>query len=142
MPRPITPPAGPDYDLETVAASLDESGVDLADEASLAQCAHLLAGLARNPRFLADRVIAELKASYAHQLAANRYSAQVFLLPRSRRGWFLPANMWPAAGDADSAATGPQALSFALISDKRRVATQRFSLCSLRASPSPYKKNK
>src|SRR3546814_8622115 len=72
MPRPITPPAGPDYDLETVAASLDESGVDLADEASLAQCAHLLAGLARNRRFLADRVIAELKASYADQLAANR----------------------------------------------------------------------
>src|SRR3546814_1416025 len=89
MPRPITPPAGPDYDLETVAASLDESGVDLADEASLAQCAHLLAGLARNRRFLADRVIAELKASYADQLAANRYSAQVFLLHRSRRGWFL-----------------------------------------------------
>src|SRR3546814_16341492 len=101
MPRPITPPAGPDYDLETVAASLDESGVDLADEASLAQCAHLLAGLARNRRFLADRVIAELKASYADQLAANRYSAQVFLLHRSRRGWFLPANMCPAAGHDD-----------------------------------------
>src|SRR3546814_17864001 len=114
MPRPITPPAGPDYDLETVAASLDESGVDLADEASLAQCAHLLAGLARNRRFLADRVIAELKASFADQLAANRYSAQVFLLHRSRRGWFLRANLWPAAGDAAYAASGPQAFASGL----------------------------
>src|SRR3546814_12489640 len=111
MPRPITPPAGPDYDLETVAASLDESGVDLADEASLAQCAHLLAGLARNRRFLADRVIAELKASYADQLAANRYSVQVFLLNPSRRGWFLSATRRPAAGDAAHADSGPQAIS-------------------------------
>src|SRR3546814_18934415 len=114
MPRPITPPAGPDYDLETVAASLDESGVDLADEASLAQCAHLLAGLSRNRRFLADRAIAELKASYADQLAANRYSAQVFLLHRSPRGWFLRANMWAAAGAAASPASAPPAFSFAL----------------------------
>src|SRR3546814_7167487 len=86
MPRSVTPPAGPELDLKTVAATLGESGVDLADDASLARCVQLLAALARNRSFLADRVIAELKASYADQLAANRYSAQVFLLHRSRRG--------------------------------------------------------
>ncbi len=117
MPRSITPPAAPELDLETVTAALDESGVDLADEASLARCARLLAGLARNRSFLADRVIAELKASYADQLAANRYSAQVFLLHRSRRGWFLRANLWPAAGDAVYAASGPQAFAYGLPHD-------------------------
>ncbi|WP_054586474.1 hypothetical protein [Sphingopyxis macrogoltabida] len=96
MPRLIDPPAGPAYDLEEVAARLDESGVDLADEASLARCAALLAGLQRNRDFLADRVIAELKASYRDQLETNRYSAQVFLLHRSPRGYFLRANLWPA----------------------------------------------
>ena len=72
MPRLIDPPPGSALDLEEVAARLDESGVDLADEASIAQCAALLAGLARNRDFLADRVIAELKARYRDQLETNR----------------------------------------------------------------------
>lgn len=112
MPRPIDPPAGPVHDLAEVAARLDESGVDLADEDSLARCTHLLAGLSRNRLFLADRVIAELKASYADQLAASRYSAQVFLLHRSPRGFFLRANLWPAATDAVYAASGAAAFSY------------------------------
>ena len=109
MPRPIYPPAAPEYDLAEVAARLDESGVDLSDEAGIARCAQLLAGLARNRGFLADRIIAELKASYADQLAVNRYSAQVFLLHRSPRGFFLRANLWPAATDAVYAASGAAA---------------------------------
>ncbi|WP_374525461.1 transposase [Sphingopyxis sp.] len=117
MPRLIDPPAGAEFDLEEVAARLDESGVDLSDEASLARCAHLLAGLQRNRHFLADRVIAELKASYAGQLAENRYSAQVFLLHRSPRGWFLRANLWPAACDAIYAASGPLAFAYGLPHD-------------------------
>lgn len=117
MPRLIDPPAGLTLDLEEVAARLDESGVDLADEASLAECAHLLAGLQRNRDFLADRVIAELKASYKDQLEANRYSAQVFLLHRSPRGYFLRANLWPAERDAAYAASGPQAFAYGLPHD-------------------------
>src|SRR5690606_2316033 len=78
VPRLIDPPAAPEYDLDEVAARLDENGVDLADESSLARCADLLAGLARNRDFLADQVIAELKARYRGQLESNRYSAQVF----------------------------------------------------------------
>ena len=117
MPQTIDPSAGPELDLETVAARLDESGVDLECEASLARCADLLAGLARNRHFLANRIIAELKASYRDQLAANRYSAQVFLLHRSRRDFFLRANLWPAATDAAYAASGPAAFAYGLPHD-------------------------
>jgi hypothetical protein len=77
----------------------------------------LLAGLANNRDFLADRVIAELKASYRDQLAANRYSAQVFLLHRSRRGYFIRANMWPAERDAAYAASGAAAFAYGLPHD-------------------------
>lgn len=117
MPRLIDPSAGPELDLEEVAARLDEHGVDLTDEDSLARCTALLAGLQRNRCFLADRVIAELKASYAGQLAASRYSAQVFLLHRSPRGFFLRANLWPAATDAVYAASGPLAFAYGLPHD-------------------------
>ena len=117
MPRLIDPPAGPPLDLAEVAARLDESGVDLADEASVAHCAALLAGLGRNRLFLADRVIAALKASHADQLEINRHSAQVFLLHRSARGFYLRANLWPAATDAVTAASGAAAFSYGVPHD-------------------------
>lgn len=117
MPRLIDPPAGPALDLAEVTARLDESGVDLSDEASVARCTALLAGLSRNRAFLADRVIAALKASYADQLEINRYSAQVFLLHRSARGFYLRANLWPAATDAVTAASGGAAFSYGVPHD-------------------------
>jgi len=117
MPRLIDAPAGPALDLEEVTARLDESGVDLTDEASIAHCADLLAGLGRNPDFLAERVIAALKASYTDQLELNRYTAQVFLLHRSPRGFYLRANMWPSQRDAAFAASGPAAFSYGVPHD-------------------------
>ncbi|WP_197411651.1 MULTISPECIES: transposase [unclassified Sphingopyxis] len=117
MPRLIDPPPGPALDLAEVAARLDESRVDLADEASLARAAALLAGLAQNRDFLADHIVAELKASFANQLGLSRYSAQVFLLHRSPRGHFLRANLWPAATDAAYAASGGAAFAYGLPHD-------------------------
>ncbi|KTE17318.1 hypothetical protein [Sphingopyxis sp. H115] len=117
MPRLIDPPGTPALDLAEVVARLDESGVDLADEGSIAHCAALLAGLRRNRDFLADRVVAALKASYADQLEINRYSAQVFLLHRSPRGYYLRANLWPAATDAVYAASGSAAFSYGVPHD-------------------------
>ncbi|HWV59810.1 MAG TPA: transposase [Sphingopyxis sp.] len=117
MPRLIDPSAGPALDLAEVTARLDESGVDLTDEASIARCADLLAGLGRNRDFLADRVIAALKASYADQLEINRYSAQVFLLHRGARGFYLRANLWPAATDAVTTASGAAAFSYGVPHD-------------------------
>src|SRR3546814_18036895 len=82
MPRLINPPAGPALDLAEVAARLDESGVDLTQEESIAQCADLLAGLGRHRDFLADRVIAALAAINADQFEINRSYAPVLLLHR------------------------------------------------------------
>lgn len=117
MPCLIEPPTALELDLGEVAARLDEQGVDLADPDSVAHCTALLSGLARNRSFLADRVIAELKASYRGQLALNRYSAQVFLLHRSPRGYFLRANLWPAERDAAYTASGPLAFAYGLPHD-------------------------
>ena len=117
MPRLIDPPVAPTLDLEEVTAHLDETGVDLADEASLAHAMQLLAGLARNRDFLAGRVIAALKASFADQLALSRYSAQDILLHRSPRGHFLRANHWPAASDASYMASGAAAFAYGLPHD-------------------------
>jgi hypothetical protein len=117
VPRLIDPPAGAALDLAEVAARLDESGVDLTDEGSIAHCTALLAGLARNRDFLADSVVAALKASYAGQLELNRYSAQVFLLHRSARGFYLRANLWPSARDAVYSASGPAAFSYGVPHD-------------------------
>ncbi|MGR4892734.1 transposase [Sphingopyxis sp. LARHCG72] len=117
MPRLIDPPASAALDLAEVAARLDESGVDLTDEGSIAQCTALLAGLARNRDFLADSVLAALKASYTDQLELNRYSAQVFLLHRSARGFYLRANLWPSARDAVYSASGPAAFSYGVPHD-------------------------
>lgn len=117
MPRAITPSPGPPLDLAEVTARLDQHGVDLTDEASIARCADLLTGLARNRRFLADHLITALKASYTDQLAANLYSAQVFLLHRSPRGFYIRANLWPAATDAVYAASGAAAFSYGVPHD-------------------------
>jgi hypothetical protein len=117
MPRLIDPPAGPALDLEEVTARLDESAIDLSDEASLAHAAALLAGLAQNRDFLADHIVAELKASFANQFSLSRYSAQVFLLHRSPRGHFLRANLWPAASDAAYMASGAPAFAYGLPHD-------------------------
>jgi hypothetical protein len=112
MPHVIDPGAVPPLDFDEVIARLEDHGVDLADPASLDRCATLLAGLAANRSFLADRVLAELQASYDRQLVSNRYSAQVFLLHRSGRRFFLRANLWPAARDFAYAASGPAAFSY------------------------------
>ena len=117
MPRPITPPPGPTLTLTEVTATLDHHGVDLTDEASIHRCATLLAGLAQNRDFLADHLIAALRSDAADPQPANRYSAQVILLHRSPRGWYLRANIWPAATDAVYAASGAAAFSYGVAHD-------------------------
>lgn len=112
MPLVIDPGAASPLDFAEVVARLDERGVDLANPDALPEYAALLAGLSANRNFLADRVMAELKASYGRQLDDNRYSAQVFLLHRSGRRFFLRANLWPAARDYAYAASGPAAFSY------------------------------
>ncbi|MBU0825194.1 MAG: transposase [Alphaproteobacteria bacterium] len=117
MPRPITPPPGPPLTLTEVTAALEQHGVDLTDEANIHRCATLLAGLAQNRDFLADHLIAALTSDPNDPQPANRYSAQVILLHRSPRGWYLRANIWPAATDAAYRASGAAAFSYGVAHD-------------------------
>lgn len=117
MPPRFVPPPGPALDLEEVIARLEEGGVDLSHPDRVEAGAALLAGLAQNPDFLGDRIIAALKQGYGDQANANRYSAQVFLLHRSRRRWYMRANMWPAERDAAYIATGPRPFAYDLPHD-------------------------
>ena len=117
MPRAITPPPGPPLTLAEVTAALDHHRVDLPDEASIHRCATLLAGLQRNRSFLADHLIAALQSDTADPQPENRYSAQVILLHRSPRGWYLRANIWPAATDAAYRASGAAAFSYGVAHD-------------------------
>ncbi|WP_194953683.1 transposase [Sphingopyxis solisilvae] len=117
MPRAITPPPGPPLTLTDVTARLDHHGVDLTDEASIHRCATLLAGLQRNRSFLADHLLAALRSTTADPRPDNRYSAQVILLHRSPRGWYLRANIWPAATDAAYRASGAAAFSYGVAHD-------------------------
>ena len=117
MPRAVTPPHGPPLTLADVTTDLDHHGVDLTDEVSIHRCAALLAGLQRNRSFLADHLIAALASDTADPQPASRYSAQVILLHRSPRGWYLRANIWPAATDAAYAASGAAAFSYGVAHD-------------------------
>jgi hypothetical protein len=112
MPQIIDPGTATPLDFAEVIARIEERGVDLANPDALPDYAALLAGLSANREFLADRVMAELKASYDRQLDDNRYSAQVFLLHRSGRRFFLRANLWPAARDYAYVTSGPAAFSY------------------------------
>lgn len=117
MPRAITPPPGPPLTLAEVTATLDRHGVDLTDQASIDRCAALLAGLAQNRDFLADHLIAALASDAADAQPTNRYSAQVILLHRSPRGFYLRANIWPAAADAAYRTSGAAAFSYGVAHD-------------------------
>lgn len=117
MPQHLVPPAGGVFDIAEVAARLDEQGVDLGNADNVAHCTALLAGLARHPTFVADRVIAALKQSFADQLSVNRYSAQVFLLHRSQRRYTLRANLWPAATDYACISSGSDAFVYGIPHD-------------------------
>lgn len=117
MPLIIHVPPGDALELEEVIARLEEGQVNLARPDDMERCAALLAGLGRNPDFLADRVIAALKSSFGDQVASNRYSAQVFLLHRSGRRFMIRANMWPAAHDFAYQSSGPTPFAYELPHD-------------------------
>jgi hypothetical protein len=98
--------------LPELVERLEAMRIDLTSADCAAECGHLLARLARDGDFLGDMMIDDLKAGFAGQVAQNRYSAQVFLLHRSGRRFFLRANMWPAATDYAYQASGPATFAY------------------------------
>jgi hypothetical protein len=93
--------------LGDCAAALEAMRFDARDEDAFAAAAPLLAGLARDRAFLGDLLIAELQDRARTQERDNGYGAQVVMLHRSD-GWFIRANIWPAAGDALLRQNGPR----------------------------------
>ncbi|MES2337860.1 MAG: transposase [Pseudomonadota bacterium] len=112
MPRLIDPGTAPAFGLDDLVAALDAHPFDARDEDSLADAGPLLARLGRNPTFLADLAIAELKARCDGQVRANSYGAQVFLLRPPNGRYVLRANFWPAADDAVVRAAGGEAFFY------------------------------
>ena len=92
--------------LAECAARIASLDLDLRDEAGFVAAAPLLAGLARDRTFLGDLLIEELKARARTQERESSYTAQVLMLHKGD-GWFLRANIWPAANDTLLRHNGP-----------------------------------
>jgi hypothetical protein len=112
MPRLIQPDDGGAIGLDELVDALAEARVDPADEDAFASMGPLLARLGRNPHFLAEMAIAELKDRCAGQIANSGYGAQVFLLRPPGSGYLLRANFWPARDDAVVRASGTAAFFY------------------------------
>jgi hypothetical protein len=117
MPRLIDPGHGEAIGLDDLVEALETNPVDARDEDAFASWGPWLARLGRNPDFLADLAIAELKTRCADQHAGNGYGAQVFLLRPPNGRFVLRANFWPAGHDPLTRASGPAAFFYDLPHD-------------------------
>ena len=106
MPKLIDPGEGAPITLDELVAALDAEPGDLADEERLAAFGPLLARLARNPDFLADAAVAELKARHRVDSTIGGYGAQVLMLRPAGDRYVLRANFWPAEEDTVVRASG------------------------------------
>lgn len=117
MPRLIEPGPGEAIELAGLVAALDAHPFDPRDEDSLADAGPLLARLGRNPRFLADLAIAELKTRCAGQAARSGYGGQSFVLEPANGRYLIRANFWPARNDAVVRASGTAAFLYDMAHD-------------------------
>ena len=117
MPRLIEPGNGAAITLNELVEALDSTPFDPRDEDEFASLGPLLARLGRNPHFLANLAIEELKSRCEGQATANGYSPQVFLLRPPNGRYVLRANFWPARDDPVTRASGPAAFFYNLPHD-------------------------
>lgn len=106
MPRLIDPGVADAFDLPDLIDGLECDPFDPRDEDSFAAAGPLLARLGRNPDFLANLAIDELKDRRAVQSPGAGYNSQVFLLRPPNGRYAIRANFWPAANDAVTRASG------------------------------------
>jgi hypothetical protein len=106
MPKLIDPGEGAAITLDELVAALDAEPGDLADQARLAAFGPLLARLARNPDFLAEAAVAELKARHRVDSTIGGYGAQVLMLRPANGRYVLRAKFWPAESDSVVRASG------------------------------------
>ena len=117
MPRLIDLGAGGPIDLDDLVDALDCMPFDTRDEDSFAALGPWLARLGRNPDFLANLAIDELKTRCEGQHAGNGYGAQVVLLRPPNGRYVLRANFWPARDDSLVRASGAGAFFYDLPHD-------------------------
>jgi hypothetical protein len=117
MPRLIEPSLETAIGLDDLVEALDSTPFDARDEEEFAALGPLLARLGRNPDFLAELAIEELKGRCEAQHRGNGYGAQVFLLRPPNGRYVLRANFWPARTDPVVRASGPAAFFYDLPHD-------------------------
>ncbi|GAB5349555.1 transposase [Alteriqipengyuania sp. 357] len=97
-------------ELGDVIEFMHDAKIDTSDEESFAQAGDVLAKLANNREFLANRAVEELEDLCVSQEESNTYSAQVMMLapPNERSAnFFIRANFWPAKEDHIYKTSGP-----------------------------------
>jgi hypothetical protein len=112
MPRLIDPAAAVEpLGLGDVVAALDAMRFDADDAGAWSEAAPLLARLSGDRDFLGRLAVSALTGR-VERVADLRYGPQVIMLHRSDHGWFLRANMWPAADDPLVRANGRRAFFY------------------------------
>lgn len=117
MPLELNPGDDAAIGLDELVATLDADPFDPRDEADLAARGPLLARLGRNRSFLAALAIGELKRRCAVADDGARYGPQVLMLRPPNGRYLLRANLWPAADDAVTRASGTASFSYGLPHD-------------------------
>jgi hypothetical protein len=117
MPRVIALADARCCELRECLAALDASGFDPGDEGSLIHAAGWLRRLGNNRTFLADAMLAELKARHRQDDGPNAYGPQVVMLSPLGGECFLRANIWPAAHDHVFRASGGGTFAYGLPHD-------------------------
>ena len=117
MPRVIECKDEAACSLEECTAALSASGFDPADEASLLHAAGWLHRLGNNRHFLAERLLAELKARHNEDHTASSYGPQVVMLSPLGGEFFLRANIWPSRDEHMFRASGGGAFVYELPHD-------------------------
>jgi len=100
MPRVIASDTQDRLELGELVEMLETGDFDGRDEENFASWGDALKKLANNRTFLAEMVIAELKARCEGQLRDNQYGAQVVMLHGRSKKFFMRANFWPAVKDS------------------------------------------
>jgi hypothetical protein len=117
MPRVIDYADDVACSLGDCIAGLNEAGFHPQEEESLLGAARWLRQLGNNRDFLAEMMIAELKAPRGGEEDASAYGAQVVMLSPLGREFFLRANFWAGRQDHMFRASGHGAFSYELPHD-------------------------
>ena len=100
-----------------VIAALGETGFEPREEDSLLHAASWLRRLGVNRDFLADIMLAELKARHREDAATGCYGPQVIMLSPLGAEFFLRANIWPSRDEHLLRASGGGAFAYELPHD-------------------------